>query len=114
MERRTDEVRDRGDRGFTDHVLVCTNDHGSDLACCADVGGEAVYDEVVEWLRKRDVLWSPVYVSTCSCLGLCSSEGTAITIYPRNEWFSGVSPSDVHTVLARELGPDAEQLGGWD
>lgn len=109
MDRRTDEVRGRG---FTDHVLVCTNDHGSDLACCADVGGRAVFEEVVDWLRERDVLWSPVYVGTCSCLGLCSAEGTAVAIQPRNEWYSEVRPEDVHPLLARELGPDAERLGG--
>ena len=108
MKRRTDEVIDHG---FTDHILVCTNDRDSDLACCGDVGGQAVYEEVVEWLYERDVLWSHVYVGTCSCLGFCSSEGAALAIHPRNEWFSKVRRREVPKLLSEELGSNAERLG---
>ena len=108
MKRRTDEILEHG---FTDHVLVCTNDRDSDLACCGDIERQAAYEEVVAWLNERDVLWSHVYVSTCSCLGLCSADGVALAIHPRNEWFSDVKQSDVSELLTHELGSNAERLG---
>lgn len=108
MNRRTDDVLDGG---FTDHVFVCTNAHDGPLACCAEVGGVDVFDRVVEWLAERDVLWSEVYVGTCSCLGLCSEGGTALAIYPRGEWYSDVERNDIPALMTEELGPDAERLG---
>lgn len=108
MRRRTEEVREEG---FTDHVLVCTNDRDAEYACCADVGGRAVLSAVKAWLRERDVFWSRVYVAETSCLGLCSAEGTAIAIQPRNEWYSDVTPGEVPTLLAAEFGEDAGRLG---
>ncbi|PSP85032.1 cobalamin biosynthesis protein CbiX [Halobacteriales archaeon QS_1_68_17] len=107
MRRRTAEVRERG---FTDHVLVCTNDR-DEHACCADAGGRAVHEAVVGWLRDRGVLWSEVYVATTSCLALCSEDGTAVAIHPRGEWYSDVTPADVPELLAREFGPEAGRLG---
>ncbi|NKE35251.1 (2Fe-2S) ferredoxin domain-containing protein [Natronococcus sp. JC468] len=106
MKRRTSEQRTRLDA----HVFVCTNARDSDYACCADAGGAAVADAVRDWLRERNAFWSPVGVSTTTCLGLCSEDGSALTIQPRNEWFSDVRPDDVPELLANEFGPDAERL----
>lgn len=108
MKRRTEEVREEG---FTDHVLVCTNDRDAEYACCADVGGREVLNAVRAWLRERDVFWSSVYVAETSCLGLCSAEGTAVAIQPRNEWYSDVTPDEVSSLLAAEFGEDAGRLG---
>jgi (2Fe-2S) ferredoxin len=108
VKRRTEEVRDEG---FTDHVLVCTNDRDAEYACCADVGGREVLNAVRAWLRERDVFWSSVYVAETSCLGLCSAEGTAVAIQPRNEWYSDVTPDEVSSLLAAEFGEDAGRLG---
>lgn len=99
------------DGGFTDHVLVCTNDRESDYACCADASGQAVLDAVKTWLRDRDVFWSSVHVAETSCLGLCSADGTALSIQPRNRWYSDVVPGDVPALLADEFGPEATRLG---
>lgn len=107
MKRRTEEVREEG---FTDHVLVCTNDRDSEYACCAGVGGAAVLTAVKEWLRERDVFWSHVYVAETSCLGLCSEDGAAIVIQPRNEWYSDVTPAEVPDLLAAEFGENAGRL----
>jgi (2Fe-2S) ferredoxin len=107
MEDRTAEVRERG---FTDHVLVCTTDR-DDHACCGDAGGEAVFDAVVDWLRERDVLWSRVYVAETGCLGLCSEGGAAVAIQPRNRWYSDVTSDDVSELLADEFGAEASRLG---
>jgi (2Fe-2S) ferredoxin len=108
MQRRTGEVIENG---FSDHVLVCTNDRDSEYACCADAQGKAVYDAVKSWLRDRGVFWSRVHVAETSCLGLCSADGTAVAIQPRNQWYSDVVPDDVPQLLAAEFGTDASQLG---
>lgn len=107
MDRRTEDVIERG---FTDHVLVCTNHRDSEYACCGDVGSQAVLDAVRRWLRKRDVFWSNVHVAETSCLGLCSEDGTAIAIHPRGEWYSGVTPEDVPVLLSEIFGSNADKL----
>lgn len=108
MRDRTEEVRANG---FTDHVLVCTNDRDSDYAACADARGPAVLEAVREWLRDRGVFWSHVHVAETSCLGLCSEDGTAIVVHPRGRWYSDVTPDDVPDLLREEFGPDAGRLG---
>jgi len=108
MRERTDEVLERG---FTDHVLVCTNARDSEYAACADAHGQAVYEAVAEWLRERDVFWSEVHLAETSCLGLCSAEGTAIAIHPRGRWYSDVVPADVPDLLEAAFGPEASRLG---
>ena len=108
MRHRTETI---SESGFTDHVLVCTNARDSEHAACADAHGPAVFDAVKTWLRERDVFWSRVHVAETSCLGLCSADGTAVVIHPRNRWYSDVRPDDVPTLLEREFGPDASRLG---
>lgn len=108
MRDRTSEVREWG---FTDHVLVCTNGRDSEYAACADAHGPAVYDAVREWLRDRDVFWSHAHVAETSCLGLCSADGTAVAIHPRNRWYSDVRPGEVPELLRAEFGEDASRLG---
>jgi (2Fe-2S) ferredoxin len=108
MQDRTTEVVDGG---FTDHVLVCTNARDSEYAACADAHGDAVHDAVKTWLRDRDAYWSNVRVAETSCLGLCSADGTAIAIHPRNRWYSDVTPEDVPELLRDEFGENADELG---
>lgn len=108
MKHRTEEMLEGG---FSDHVLVCTNDRDSEYACCADAEGDAVYDAVRSWLRERGVFWSRVHVAETSCLGLCSEDGAAVAIHPRNRWYSDVLPEDVPELLEAEFGPDATNLG---
>ncbi|MFC6824916.1 (2Fe-2S) ferredoxin domain-containing protein [Halopelagius fulvigenes] len=108
MRRRTADV---AERGFSDHVLVCTNARDSEYACCADARGAAVYDAVTSWLRDRGVFWSRVHVAETSCLGLCSAEGTAVAIHPRGRWYSDVTPEEVPDLLEGEFGPEATELG---
>lgn len=108
MNDRTADVRANG---FTDHVLVCTNDRESEYACCADADAAEVYEAVTGWLREHGVFWSHVQVARTSCLGLCSEEGAAIVIHPRNRWYSDVRPEDVPSLLCEAFGPDASRLG---
>lgn len=108
-------MQDRGadvrENGFSDLVLVCTNDRDAEYACCADAGGRAVYDAVASWLCERGVFWTRVFVAETSCLGLCSDAGTAIAIQPRDRWYSDVTPEEVPDLLAAEFGADASKLG---
>jgi (2Fe-2S) ferredoxin len=108
MRPRTEDVLENG---FSDHVLVCTNARDSEYACCAEAYGDEVYEAVKSWLRERDVFWSRVHVAETGCLGLCSAEGTAIAIHPRNRWYSDVLPEDVPELLEGEFGADASRLG---
>jgi (2Fe-2S) ferredoxin len=108
MRARTEEVHENG---FSDHVLVCTNSRDSESAYCAEASGEAVHEAVKAWLRERGVFWSRVHVAETSCLGLCSADGTAIAIHPRNRWYSDVRPEDVPALLEDEFGADASRLG---
>jgi len=108
MNERTDEVLAEG---FTDLVVVCTNDRDADCACCGGVGGEEVAAAVREWLRDRDAFWTRVYVTESSCIGLCSADGAALAVQPRNEWYSGVTADEVPALLASVFGADATDLG---
>jgi len=105
MKRKSEQHRDRLDA----HVFVCTNDR-EEHDCCAGASGEDVTAAVKSWLRDRDAFWTAVSVSTTDCLGLCSADGAALTIQPRNEWYSEVRPADVPDLLAAEFGPDAGQI----
>lgn len=107
MNDRTAEVRERG---FSDHVLVCTNDRGG-RACCAEADGAEVYEAVAAWLRDRGAFWSRVHVAETTCLGLCSADGAAVAIHPRGRWYSDVRPGDVPDLLRAEFGPDSSRLG---
>lgn len=107
MQDRTNDVHENG---FSDHVLVCTNTRDSEHACCAEAQGKEVYELVKSWLRERGVFWSRVHVAETSCLGLCSAEGTAIAIHPRNRWYSDVRPEDVPELLEGEFGTEAARL----
>lgn len=107
MRRRTDEQRDRG----LTWILVCTNER-EEHASCADAGGEAVLSAVKAWLRERDLFWSQAAVVETGCLGLCSEDGTAVALQPRDEWFSDVRPEDIDELLAREFGSEATDESG--
>lgn len=102
MNDRTEAHRNRLDA----HVFVCTNDR-EEHACCRDAHGEAVETAVKEWLRERDAFWTSVSVGSTSCLGLCSEDGTALTIQPHNEWYSDVTPAEVPALMAEVFGPEA-------
>lgn len=107
MKNRTDEHRER----LEAHVFVCTNDRDSEYASCGQVGAEETVSAVRDWLRERDAFWTAVSVSETSCLGLCSEDGTAISIQPRNTWYSDVTPETVPELLESEFGPNAEHVG---
>ncbi|ELZ52662.1 MULTISPECIES: (2Fe-2S) ferredoxin domain-containing protein [Halorubrum] len=100
MERRTERMHERG---VSATVLVCTNER-TEHAACAAVDGGAVADAVRDWLRERDRYWSEVAVAETSCLGMCSEEGVAVVVQPRDEWFAAVTVEDVPTLMAETVG----------
>lgn len=106
MKEQTDHQRDR----FDAHVFVCTTDRDAEYASCGAAGAKTTLEAVKDWLRERNAFWTSVSVSETSCLGLCSENGTAMTIQPRNVWYSDVQPGDVPDVLESAFGPDAERV----
>ena len=108
MNHRTADMREQG---VSDHVLVCTNTRSSEYPCCAEASGQEVLERVKDWLREREVYWSNVRVAETSCLGLCSAEGTAIAIHPRDRWYSDVRPGTVPDLLREEFGPHGTRIG---
>ncbi len=107
MKRRTAEQHER----LEQFIFVCTNDRDSEYACCDAVGATETLEAIKSWLRERNAFWSPIGVTTTACLALCSDGGTAITIQPRNEWYSDIQPEDVPGLLEDEFGPNAELVG---
>ncbi len=109
MKNRTTDHRERLDA----HVFVCTNSRESHDNC-GDAGAQAVVEATKQWLRDRDAFWSTVSVAETSCLGLCSADGTAISIQPHNVWYSDVTPEAVPTLLQSVFGADAQQVAATD
>ena len=107
MKDRTAHQRGR----FDASVFVCTTDRDGEYASCATAGAQATLEAVKAWLRERDAFWTAVSVSESSCLGLCSEDGTAITIQPHDVWYSDVQPADVPDVLESVFGPNADRIG---
>jgi len=105
MKNRTTDHRNR----LGAHVFVCTNSRDA-YDCCADAGSSDVLTEVKQWLRERDAFWSSVSVTETSCLGLCSADGTAISIQPHNVWYSDVAPEEVPQLLESVFGPEAQHV----
>lgn len=103
MERRTEQMRERG---VTATVLVCTNER-TEYAACAAVDGVDVADAVRDWLRERDRYWSEVAVAETSCLGMCSEDGVAVVVHPRDEWFAEVTVDDVPALMTELFGATA-------
>ncbi|PHQ43527.1 2Fe-2S ferredoxin [Halorubrum sp. C191] len=96
MERRTEQMRERG---MSATVLVCTNDR-TEHAACAAVDGNGVADAIRNWLRERDRYWSEIAVAETSCLGMCSEDGVAVVVQPHDEWFAEVAVDDVPSLMA--------------
>jgi len=107
MRDRTAEV---AESGYAALVLVCTNARESEYAACAGAGGADVRDAVADWLRDRDAFWTTVRVAETNCLGLCSEDGTAVAVQPRDHWYSDVTPADVPALLRAEFGEDAAEV----
>lgn len=106
MKDRTEHHRERLDA----HVFVCANERESEHAACGGAGADETVAAVKDWLRERDAFWTAVSVSTTSCLGLCSEDGTALSIQPHDAWYSDVTPGDVPELLASAFGPNANRV----
>ena len=104
MDRRTERMHERG---VSATVLVCTNER-TEYAACAAVDGGDVADAVRDWLRERDRYWSEVAVAETSCLGMCSEDGVAVVVQPRDEWFAEVTVNDVPTLMTELFGAAAD------
>jgi (2Fe-2S) ferredoxin len=80
------------------HLFVCINDRKGARKSCADGNSTEVRRRLKQAVADNG--WKPrVRVSQCGCMGLCT-DGPNVILYPQGTWFSGVSESDVETILA--------------
>lgn len=81
------------------HIFVCTNvrENNPENPGCGTKGGQEFKDLLKKTVNARG--WKgKVRVSTSGCLGLCA-EGPNVLLHPQGVWFSGVSVSDIETIL---------------
>ncbi len=81
------------------HVFVCVNERPEGQKSCGGSGNAEVRSLLKAGVRQKG--WEgKVRVSGSLCMGLCA-EGPNVILYPQGIWYSGVSTSEVETVLAR-------------
>jgi (2Fe-2S) ferredoxin len=81
------------------HVFVCANvrENSPENPGCGAKGGKVLKDKLKEAVKARG--WNGrVRVSNTGCLGLCA-QGPNVLLHPQGIWFSGVTESDLTTIL---------------
>lgn len=88
---------------YEKHVFVCTNQKIAGKTCCANTGGEPVFNELKTALLELD-LFGPgkVRVSKSGCLGRCS-QGPCVVIYPEGIWYKCDTSEDIHKIIEEHL-----------
>jgi (2Fe-2S) ferredoxin len=79
------------------HALVC---RGPD---CSSRGAQDVYTALA-WELERQGLGEEVVQTQCGCVGPLCGGGPVVCCYPTGAWYAPVSPEDVATIVARDLG----------
>ena len=81
------------------HIFVCVNDRHGKRKSCADGQSPEIRTALKQAVYDRG--WKGrVRVSQCGCMGLCA-HGPNIILYPQKVWYSGVTASDIDTILKR-------------
>lgn len=79
------------------HALVC---RGPD---CSSRSAQDVYTALA-WELERQGLGEEVVQTQCGCVGPLCGGGPVVCCYPTGAWYAPVSPEDVATIVARDLG----------
>ena len=88
---------------YTKHVFVCTNQKPSGKVCCANSGGELLFDYLKSQLIERGLHGEgQIRVSKSGCLGRCGL-GPCIVIYPEGVWYACASPSDIDELISQHM-----------
>jgi (2Fe-2S) ferredoxin len=88
---------------FQKHVFVCTNERTPEdpRGSCTARGSHEVLaafkQQLVEAGFKRIVR-----PNKAGCLDQCA-HGVCVVVYPDAVWYGGVTPGDVHEIIARHL-----------
>lgn len=81
-------------------VFVCTNVREGKVACAnPGRGGDAVCHALKEAVKAAG-LKSTIRIARSGCLDRCA-EGPNLFVYPKGEWFSGVTEADVPDIVRR-------------
>ncbi len=83
------------------HLFICTRERKEGKDCCSAQGAEEMVDELKSWVKKEG-LKKQIKVSRSSCLGYCES-GITACIYPQNQWFHQLTPSDIPQLKTKLL-----------
>ena len=76
------------------HLFICTykRETGED---CASKGSNELVDQLKKWVKSEKI--PETKVTRSGCLGLCE-EGIASVCYPKGEWRTNISLSDVESI----------------
>ena len=88
---------------YTKHIFLCTNQKAAGKKCCANSGGEPIFDYMKAKLLELD-LHGPgkIRISKSGCLGRCSL-GPCIVIYPEGIWYSYATTADIDEIIDSHL-----------
>lgn len=92
---------EKKDVPYSRTVFVCTHTRAEGRIACANPGreGALICDALKDEVKKAG-LKGKVRVARSGCLDLCE-KGPNLFIYPDNEWRSGVSLSDVPSIVEK-------------
>ena len=90
---------------FLRTVFVCTNKRAGGRIACANEGrdGEALCESLKQALKQAG-LNKDIRVARSGCLDLCEA-GPNLLVYPKGDWYSGVSRADVPQLIKKIVAP---------
>jgi (2Fe-2S) ferredoxin len=90
---------------FRKYIFVCENQRTEGEVCCGPHSMGEGYVERLKEFVKNNGLKGQIRVSRTGCLDICV-HGPNILVYPEGRWYSGVTLSDLETIIEKELKPE--------
>lgn len=89
------------DPQYKKYIFVCTNVREPGQACCGERQGEHLRDTLKAKVKSLG-LSDTIRVSKTGCQGPCE-KGPNILIFPENVWYSGVSETDLQSIVDKHI-----------
>ena len=90
------------DRKPRKHVFVCVNERTEGFSCCANVGGNNIYEKLKVFVARNGLMGS-VWITKAKCLGFCNNIGANVVIYPEQEFYTEVKEEDLEEIYKKIL-----------